>query len=58
MERLRTKHRTVIARGQERLMGQIVRVGHLGFVEEPEVRSAVEALGAVLEEVSRAGPRG
>jgi aspartate aminotransferase-like enzyme len=50
MERLRTKHRTVIARGQERLMGQIVRVGHLGFVEEPEIRSAVEALGSALRE--------
>ncbi len=50
MERLRTKHRTVLARGQERLMGQIVRVGHLGFVEEPEMRRAVAALGAALEE--------
>jgi aspartate aminotransferase-like enzyme len=52
MERLRTKHRTILARGQERLMGQIVRVGHLGFVEEPEIRSAVEALGSALKEVS------
>jgi aspartate aminotransferase-like enzyme len=57
MDRLRTKHRTVIARGQERLMGQIVRIGHLGFVEEPEIRSAIAALGAALEEVSRAGQR-
>ncbi len=51
MERLRTKHRTVLARGQERLMGQIVRVGHLGFVEEPEMRSAVAALGTALREM-------
>ncbi len=51
MERLRTKHRTVIARGQERLMGQIVRIGHLGFVEEPEIKSAVGALGAALREL-------
>jgi aspartate aminotransferase-like enzyme len=50
MESLRTKHRTVIARGQERLMGQIVRIGHLGFVEEPEIRSAVAALGAALRQ--------
>jgi aspartate aminotransferase-like enzyme len=48
MERLRTRHRTVLARGQERLQGHIVRIGHLGFVEEPEIRSAVEALAAAL----------
>jgi len=51
MERLRTKHRTVLARGQERLMGQIVRVGHLGFVEEPEIRSAVGAPGTALRDM-------
>ncbi len=51
MERLRTKHRTVLARGQDRLMGQIVRVGHLGFVEEPEIRNAVSTLGASLREM-------
>jgi aspartate aminotransferase-like enzyme len=51
MDRLRTKHRTVIARGQERLMGQIVRIGHLGFVEEPEIQRAVDALAAALNEL-------
>jgi aspartate aminotransferase-like enzyme len=51
MERLKTKHRTVLARGQDRLMGQIVRVGHLGFVEEPEIRNAVTSLGAALREM-------
>ena len=51
MERLRTKHRTILARGQERLMGQIVRVGHLGFVEEPEIRSAIDSLGIALREM-------
>jgi len=51
MERLRTKHRTILARGQERLMGQIVRVGHLGFVEEPEIRSAIRSLGIALREM-------
>jgi len=51
MERLRTKHRTVLARGQERLMGQIVRVGHLGFVEELEIRSAIATLGTALREM-------
>jgi aspartate aminotransferase-like enzyme len=32
-------------------MGQIVRVGHLGFVEEPEIRNAVTSLGAALREM-------
>jgi aspartate aminotransferase-like enzyme len=54
MDRLRTKHKTVIARGQERLMGQIVRIGHLGFVQEPEIKSAVGALGAALKELGAA----
>jgi aspartate aminotransferase-like enzyme len=49
MDRLRTKHRTVLARGQDRLQGQIVRVGHLGFVEEGEIRSAVDALVSALQ---------
>jgi aspartate aminotransferase-like enzyme len=52
MEKLRTKHRTVLARGQESLQGRIVRVGHLGFVEEPEIRSAVLALSTALREVA------
>jgi aspartate aminotransferase-like enzyme len=48
---LRTKHRLVIARGQDRLQGQIVRVGHLGFVQTPEIEAAVAALGRALAEV-------
>jgi aspartate aminotransferase-like enzyme len=50
LELLRTKYRVVLARGQEKLQGQIVRAGHLGFVEEPEVRAAMEALGRALAE--------
>ncbi|MGH9337522.1 MAG: pyridoxal-phosphate-dependent aminotransferase family protein, partial [Vicinamibacteria bacterium] len=50
MERLRIRYRTVLARGQERLQGEIVRVGHLGFVEEPEIQSAVRALGRALSD--------
>ncbi|HEY7697753.1 MAG TPA: alanine--glyoxylate aminotransferase family protein [Vicinamibacteria bacterium] len=51
MERLRTKHRTILARGQDRLMGQILRVGHLGFVEEAEIRAAVKTVGTALREM-------
>jgi aspartate aminotransferase-like enzyme len=55
MDLLRTKYRCVLARGQERLQGEIVRIGHLGFVEEPEIRDAVEALGSALREVGASG---
>jgi aspartate aminotransferase-like enzyme len=51
MSLLRTKYRLVLARGQDRLQGQIVRVGHLGFVETPEIDAAIEALGRALAEV-------
>jgi aspartate aminotransferase-like enzyme len=51
MQRLRTKHQTVVAGGQERLAGKIVRVGHLGFVEEPEIRSAFAVLGTALRDM-------
>ncbi len=42
--RLRTKHETVRARGQERLRGSIVRLGHLGWVSEDDVDPAIDAL--------------
>lgn len=52
LELLRQKYGVILARGQERLMGEIVRIGHLGFVEVPEVREAIDALGRALAETS------
>jgi aspartate aminotransferase-like enzyme len=51
LELLRTKYGVILARGQERLTGEIVRIGHLGFVEEAEVQEAVDALGRALSEL-------
>jgi aspartate aminotransferase-like enzyme len=48
IERLRTDYDTVLARGQERLRGTIVRLGHLGWVEEEDVDRAVDALRDAL----------
>jgi aspartate aminotransferase-like enzyme len=48
---LRTKYRCILARGQDRLQGKIVRVGHLGFVATPEIEAAIESLGRALAEV-------
>jgi aspartate aminotransferase-like enzyme len=41
---LREKEGVVIAGGQERLEGQIIRIGHLGYVHEPEIAACMDAL--------------
>ena len=54
VELLATKHDTVYARGQEKLRGIIVRLGHLGWVQQPEIDAAVDALRLSLEELASA----
>lgn len=51
IERLRTSHDTVYARGQEKLRGTVVRLGHLGWVQRPEIDAALEALRLSLAEL-------
>ena len=41
---LRERERVVIAGGQDRLEGAIIRIGHLGYVHEPEVAACMDAL--------------
>jgi aspartate aminotransferase-like enzyme len=41
---LREREGVVIAGGQERLEGQILRIGHLGYVHEPEIAACMDAL--------------
>jgi aspartate aminotransferase-like enzyme len=41
---LREREGVVIAGGQERLEGQIIRIGHLGYVHEPEIAACMDAL--------------
>lgn len=53
-ELLRSKYETVFARGQQRLRGEILRLGHLGWVQRPEVDAAIEALRRALEELRAA----
>ena len=45
---LREQEAVVIAGGQERLEGQIVRVGHLGYVHTPEIDACMDAVGRQL----------
>jgi aspartate aminotransferase-like enzyme len=41
---LREREGVVIAGGQDRLEGQIIRIGHLGYVHEPEIAACMDAL--------------
>ncbi len=46
---LNKEYATVLAGGQGKLAGKIVRIGHLGLVEKGEIKAAVDALGSALE---------
>lgn len=46
---LRENEATVIAGGQDRLDGQIIRIGHLGYVHEPEMSACMDALERQLK---------
>jgi len=45
---LREKHQIVTAGGQQTLDGKIFRIGHLGWVNEDDVRAVITAIKAVL----------
>jgi len=48
---LRNKYGISIAGGQEKLKGKIVRISHLGFLDEFDTLTAITALGVGLEEM-------
>ncbi len=50
---LRDEHKTILARGQEKLQGSIIRLGHLGWFNKREIDNA---LGALLGTLSRMSP--
>ena len=45
---LREEHSIVLAGGQQRLAGQIFRIGHLGWVTEDDMEPVISALKVVL----------
>jgi aspartate aminotransferase-like enzyme len=45
---LREEHDVVIAGGQRKLAGKIFRIGHLGSVEDDDIKSVLEALNKAL----------
>jgi aspartate aminotransferase-like enzyme len=46
---LNTEFDTVLASGQGKLTGKIVRIGHMGIVAKSDIDAAVEALSVALE---------
>jgi len=48
LRRLREEHGVVLAGGQGRLEGRIIRIGHMGCVGEQDLQRGLEALAALL----------
>jgi aspartate aminotransferase-like enzyme len=48
---LRRDHAIVISGGQQSLAGKIIRIGHVGWVQRPELDAVFEALQATLPKV-------
>jgi aspartate aminotransferase-like enzyme len=44
LKNVRERHDVVLAGGQGQLEGQIVRIGHMGWVDEPDLAAALRAL--------------
>lgn len=53
---LNREYETVLAGGQGKLAGKIVRIGHLGLVEKADIKLAVVALGDALERLGYKRP--
>ena len=55
---MREQEGVVIAGGQERLEGQIVRIGHMGWVHEPEIAATMDAMARQLQALGYRGHGG
>lgn len=51
---LREKYDTVMGGGQGKLAGKIFRIGHLGWVHEPDIEATLEATGKALADLGYA----
>ncbi|HEX5368522.1 MAG TPA: alanine--glyoxylate aminotransferase family protein [Dehalococcoidia bacterium] len=54
--KLNSEHDTVLASGQGKLAGKIVRIGHMGIVDKKDIDSAIEALDTVLGQLGYKKP--
>lgn len=57
LQSLRDEHATVLSGGQDRLAGQIFRIGHLGYVTEADIDATLEALRQALPKAGYALPK-
>jgi aspartate aminotransferase-like enzyme len=55
---LRKKYGVVVASGQEKLKGKIIRIGHLGYLDTLDTLGAIAALELVLAEMGAKVPLG
>jgi aspartate aminotransferase-like enzyme len=53
---LRERENVIIAGGQERLEGQIIRIGHLGYVHESDLAACMDALERQLAALGYVAP--
>lgn len=53
---LQSDYDTVLAAGQGKLMGKIVRIGHMGIVEESDIDAAIDALEKTLDRLGYKKP--
>jgi aspartate aminotransferase-like enzyme len=58
LDRLEKHHAVVLAGGQGRLEGQIIRIGHMGCVQQPELAAVLHALQVELNSARRARTAG
>jgi aspartate aminotransferase-like enzyme len=54
---LREKHNVVLAGGQGAYEGKVLRIGHLGYVDEADIAVAIEALATELARLGAAPAR-
>jgi aspartate aminotransferase-like enzyme len=52
---LREKYDTVVGGGQAHMAGRILRIGHLGWVEEGDIEDALRALNSALSDLGYVG---
>ena len=53
---LNGEYDTVLAAGQGKLMGKIVRIGHMGMVQRSDIDAAVDSLASALERLGYKRP--
>lgn len=54
---LREEHQVILSGGQQKLDGKIFRIGHLGWINEADIKEVIEKLQIALPKAGLAGTR-